>query len=448
MKNKFTSKEIHFLKTDSDELTIKAPETYFSDLLLKKNSQIKNFEHRLLNDETIKSSFMCAVMQISTPRKSIITHEDSKTAFEEIFNSILENNNKNDHAHKKIKGLWEKINDTSFIIAFWNLYENQKKDTSDIHALPCSKPVTGKPDLSHGSYKNEEKTLELIVSFKKKISSVLAANTLVGVAKFPFHSYSKKQTCYNAFKAIDHAAFFGHDALINFDTTSLNISGDRLYHLNKFTLAYREYERGLEIEPDNINIINSLGVCFGVSGELDKAKNQFEKAHKLNPNELMVLYNIGLLYKIQKDSDNAIIYLQKAHLIDSSIFEVEFLLGSLLFKKKLPKQALPHLETAARIDPESGATYRIKGEIYLNDNRYNKACIEFNKAIKINSKDSVSLSGYAKSLESQDKNLKIALSFAQNSIKLEPDNKLFQKRLKTIQKKICQGISTTSIPLQ
>jgi len=82
----------------------------------------------------------------------------------------------------------------------------------------------------------------------------------------------------------------------------------------------------------------------------------------------------------------------------------------------------------------------MKGEIYLKDNLYEKADKEFNKAIKINPQDAISLSGYAKSMELQNKNLNIALSFAQNSMNLEPDNKLFKKRFKTIENKINKSL--------
>jgi len=47
MTNKFSSKEIHFLKTDPDDFNFRPPELYFSDLLLTKTIQIKAFEKRL-----------------------------------------------------------------------------------------------------------------------------------------------------------------------------------------------------------------------------------------------------------------------------------------------------------------------------------------------------------------------------------------------------------------
>ncbi len=327
-----------------------------------------------------------------------ITQEKAKDTFETTFNSFLDNK----------RGIWENLNGTSFVLAFWD-------------------------------YVSVEKASQLMVSLKNKMSVALKANILIGIAKFPYHDFSKSQTFSNALKAIDHAAFFGPDSLIHFDATSLNISADRLFGLNKYDMAIKEYQKGLEIEPSDINLINSLGVCFGVMGELDKAKLEFENAMKNNPNELMVIYNIGLLYQIEDDIDKAIMYLRKAHSIKPSAFEVELLLGHLLIKKKQLDQALPHLEKASRVNPKSGLAFRLKGEIYLMDHLPEKASHEFNKAIKLNPSDAASLSGYARSLDLQEKNLNIALTFAKNSIAIEPDNQLFKKRLKIILEKIKAG---------
>jgi len=391
---KFSSKEIHFLKTDSDDFNIKPPEDYFSDLLLTKTAQTKAFQKRLSNAKIPGGGFLCAVIQISSDESNPV-QEKAKTTFEAVFNSFLDNK----------RGIWESLNETSFVMAFWD-------------------------------YTSVEKASGLILLLKEKISTALKAGILMGIASFPYHDFSKIQTFTNALKAIDHAAFFGPDTLVHFDATSLNISGDRLYQLNKCDMAIKEYQKGLEINPNDINLINSLGVCFGIMGKLDKAKREFKKAMTINPNEPMVIYNMGLLYQIKGDIDKAVIYLRKAHDIDPLVFEVELLLGQMLIKKEHPGQALPHLEAASRTNPESGLAFRMKGEIFLADNHPEKADHEFNRAIKLNPCDAASLSGYANSLELQEKNLNIALTFAKNSIALEPDNKLFKKRLNAIQDKI------------
>ena len=394
MTPRFTSKEIHFLKTDSDDFDIKPPEIYFSDLLLTDSSSLKAFENRLEQATIPGDKFLCAVVQISQDALET-TRENTRETFEAAFSLFLDHD----------RGIWENLDETSFILAFWD-------------------------------YENEEKASGIIVSLKEGLSKGVHADVLVGTARFPYHDFERSKTIANALKAIDHAAFFGPGTLIAFDGISLNICGDRRYHLKEYDLAIKEYEEGIRIKPYDINLINSLGVCFAVSGELDKARGEFEAAMKINSDEIMVIYNIGLLHQIDEDLDKAVAYLRKAHAINETVFEVELLLGHLLFKKDMIHQALPHIEAAGRINPKSGLVFRIKGEIFLARNEPEKAGREFNTAIKLNPSDAVSLSGYAKCLELQDKNLTIALTFAKNSIALEPDNPIFGERLRTIQEKI------------
>jgi len=394
MIHKFTSKEIHFLKTESDEHPIQPPETFFSDLVHDQTLQVKTMNTRLASADIPGDAFICAVVQISAS-SSGKTRERAKDIFEACFHSVLD----------KERGIWESLDDTSFMLIFWD-------------------------------YAQEENGFRLVSLLKEKISAALKADILMGVATFPFHTFEQSAVPANALKAIDHAAFFGPNHMMYFDAVSLNISGDRLYQLNHYNRAIQEYKQGLEIAPKNINLINSLGVCYGVIGEIDQAKKEFDKAIAINPREVMVIYNIGLVHRINEDEDKAVLYLKKAHGIDPNVFEVELLLGHLLFKQERWDRALPHLKAATRLNPDDATAFRMKGEIFLDKlakKDPKKASAQFTKALKLNPSDAVSLSGYAQAMASQGKNLKIALTFANRSVALEPDSLLFKNRLKQIQ---------------
>ncbi|MCA1787549.1 MAG: tetratricopeptide repeat protein, partial [Desulfobacteraceae bacterium] len=390
MKPKFASKEFTFLKPDSDDHLIQAPKTYFSDLVHMKTVSFTAFEQRLSTAKIPKTAFVCAVIQVARSA-SEQTREKARDIFETCFHSVLDNK----------RGIWESLDPTAFVLVFWD-YDNQKK------------------------------AMDLLESLKSKISQALKTDLLVGVAMFPFHEFSRSQVFANALKAIDHAAFFGPGYMKHFDGISLNISGDRLYHLEQYDVAIKEYKKGLELEPKNINLMNSLGVCFGVTGELEKAKQLFQSAMDINPKEIMVIYNLGLIHQILGDMDKSVFFLRKAHGIDSSIFEVELLLGHLLFKTKKSDQALLHLESASRMNPKSSMAFRIMGEILLERQDLDKAGAAFNCAVKLNPTDPISLSGYALAMALRKKNVKIALTFAQKSVTLEPENPIFQERLEQV----------------
>ena len=220
---------------------------------------------------------------------------------------------------------------------------------------------------------------------------------------------------------------------LEFDGLSLNISGDRLFQLNNIDAAITEYEKGLSIAPADINLLNSLGVAFGVDACLDKAMEFFEKARKINPEEVMVIHNIGLIHRINDKNDSALAYLKKAHGINPDVFEIELLLGHLMFKEKKFELAMPHLDAAIRLKPESGTAFRIKGQIFLEREDAPGAATQFNQAVKLNPNDPQALSGYARAMALQKKNLSIALSFAKKSLDLDPENKQYRQNLERIQ---------------
>lgn len=401
---KFSSKEIHFLKSESDEVDFHPPEKYFSDLIQEKSGPEKSdqtksdpvihFEQRLSNMQIPGDNFLCAVLQVD-PKNPEDVLEQARDTVEATFNAVLDND----------RGIWEMLDDTAFAIAFWD-------------------------------FSSEEKALDLLSSLKDKIAKSLDAEIVAGICFYPCHTFSKLQIFSNALRAIDHAAFFGPGTLYKFDATSLNISADRLYQLGKYEKAVIDYKKGLELEPRNANLMNSLGVCFGIAGDLDSAKEQFKNAAAVAPKEAMIIYNIGLLQHINNCPDKAVIYLRKAHAVDPDLFEVELLLGQILYKQDHSDQALPHLEKATRLNPESGLAFRLIGEILLARQKPEKAARQFNLAVKQNPSDAAALSGYAKSMELQDKNLRIALSFAANSVALDPDNPVFARRLSRIREKI------------
>jgi tetratricopeptide (TPR) repeat protein len=403
MKPRFASKEFHFLKPDSDDHPpVQAPGIYFSDLVHQKTAAFSGFDQRLAAAKIPKNAFVCAAIQVAQTATEP-TLEKAREIFEACFHSVLD----------KDRGIWESLDPSAFVLVFWD-------------------------------YDDQQQAMDLLGSLKNKITHALKTELLAGVAQFPFHDYSRSQVFASALKALDHAAFFGPGTLRHFDGISLNISGDRLYHLENHDAAIHEYEKGLALSPKDINLMNSLGVCYGMTGELEKARQSFEAAMAINPGEIMVVYNLGLIHQILDDMDRAVFFLRKAHGIDRNIFEVELLLGHLLFKAGKPDQALPHIETASLLNPESSLAPRILGEIYLERRDLDRAGAAFNCAVKLRPSDPLSLSGYALVMALQNRNLKIALTFAQRSVDLEPDTVLFRERLDQV-RQLAQAQDTPEI---
>ena len=83
-------------------------------------------------------------------------------------------------------------------------------------------------------------------------------------------------------------------------------------------------ERALALDPANVNVRNSLGVCHGVLGDLEKAAAEFATAARLDPSEAMALYNLGMVCLLgENDREQALDYLNRARRLDGDLHPLE-----------------------------------------------------------------------------------------------------------------------------
>ncbi len=277
--------------------------------------------------------------------------------------------------------------------------------------------------------KNDDSCMELAHKVQKDIEELLNETISIGMAFYPTINFNKHQILDNALKALDHAAFFGPNSAVAFDAVSLNISGDKLYQKGDIDSAINEFKAGLVLDPLNANIHNSLGVCYGVSGSFEKAKEEFEAAIRLDSNESMALYNSGLANLLMDNKDRALELFLEAESIGKNVFEVEFQLGNLYLESGNPEKGKKHLEKAVDLRPESGAAFRCLGDCNKAINKIDEAIASYKKAIKLNPNDADSLSTLGGLFEIKDEDPEIATIFCRQSVEISPDNGLFRHRL-------------------
>lgn len=386
--NGFSSREVHFLKSDpEDEKPADfVPTDYFTDRILSEPSWMQSFTDTLEKAEIPDNNFVCGVIQQN------LSPDDSEngttvTAANELLDAWV----------KPGTGIWKRIDQTGVAIALWD--------------------------------GDESASLGRLSLIKEGLAEELGSESTLGIALFPFMDFSREETFYNAAKAVDHAAFFGPGSEARFDDVSLNISGDRIYQMGRTDDAIREYQRGLEINPNNTNLINSLGVCHGMANDPQKAKEVFKQAIETNPSEVMAIYNMGLVCDILGNKKRAIQYLEQASRLDDAIFEVELTVGNLLFQEEKFDRALAHLARAKDLNAKSGIPFKRMGEYYLETNQIDKAIVEFKRAIKLNPSDAASLSGLAHAFGLKETNLEIAITLAKESIMIDPDTSRYRSRL-------------------
>jgi tetratricopeptide (TPR) repeat protein len=270
---------------------------------------------------------------------------------------------------------------------------------------------------------------EIAGQIKKKLAESRSETLSIGTAAYPMVNFNKEDILENARKALDHAEFFGHDSRVAFDTVSLNISGDKLYQKGDIEGAIEEFKTALLIDPSNVNVYNSIGVCYGVMGELKKALEEFETAIRLDPDEVMAVYNAGFINMLMGNKDKALEYFMEADSLGKDVFEVAFQAGRLYLEMGKPEAGQKFLEKAVGISSESGPAWRYLGECYAALDMTDKAISAYKKAIKIVPDDAASLSALGYLFEVSGENSEIALIFCKHSVAVSPENGLFRHRL-------------------
>ncbi|CAB1063370.1 hypothetical protein D1BOALGB6SA_8153 [Olavius sp. associated proteobacterium Delta 1] len=277
--------------------------------------------------------------------------------------------------------------------------------------------------------KNGPQTIELTRRIQKSLKAKTQKTITVGIAAFPTITYQKVEILENAAKALDHATFFGPGSAVIFDGVSLNISSDKLYEKGEIQGAIEELKMALKLDSSNVNLHNSLGVCFGLQGNYEPAIEAFKKAISIEPGEYMALYNLGLVYMLTDKRDQALELFLKADKINGDAYEVTFQTGKLYLDLGDAEKARTYLERAADLEPESGAVYRYLGDCHAAGNMPQEAITDYRKAIRLNPQDAASMSALGCLFEAQGENPEITLMFCRESVGLAPDNALFRYRL-------------------
>ncbi len=264
---------------------------------------------------------------------------------------------------------------------------------------------------------------------RQRVKSALSTTVQIGISVYPCPSFTKQDILDNGRKALIHTGFFGPDTQTVFDATSLNISGDRFYESGRLEEAVQEFQRALTLDSDNVNVHNSLGVCYANMGKFEEAVAEFFRVTELEPNDFMAHYNLGCaLLSLARKSEAERAFSQAAKLEPKNA-AAHFQLAKLCRKQNKLEEALKHLGRTVHLNPNWAKAWRLFGECFLEQGNHEEAMDAFKKALKINGKDGAALSGLALLYGRTETNLEVALSLARRSVELNPANALFAQRL-------------------
>lgn len=72
--------------------------------------------------------------------------------------------------------------------------------------------------------------------------------------------------------------------------------GNEYFDADRPMESIEAYQKALELEPNDPNVLTDQGVMFRRTGMYDRAIANFNKATQLDPNHVNSLYNLGVVY--------------------------------------------------------------------------------------------------------------------------------------------------------
>jgi Flp pilus assembly protein TadD len=240
--------------------------------------------------------------------------------------------------------------------------------------------------------------------------------------------FSKRDLLENARKALIHTGFFGPDTQTVFDAVSLNISGDRLFEAGHLEQAVQEFHRALALDSENLNVRNSLGVCYAQMGRIDEAAAEFSRVAALRSDDFMPHYNLGCALVSLGRAQEAEQALKRAADLDPTAPAVWFQLATLCKEEHGIEEAVSHLRRAVELRPQWLHAWRLLGIWLLEKGEDEEAMAAFKRALQLNAADAAALSGLAVVYGQREMNREVALSLARRSIQIEPANALYLER--------------------
>jgi cytochrome c-type biogenesis protein CcmH/NrfG len=90
------------------------------------------------------------------------------------------------------------------------------------------------------------------------------------------------------------------------DVKSWIALGNEYFDSQQRDKAVAAYDKALQLQPNNPDVLTDQGVMYRELGQVDKAIANFEKANRINPKHLQSLLDLGVVYgRDLKDYDKA-----------------------------------------------------------------------------------------------------------------------------------------------
>jgi protein O-mannosyl-transferase len=183
--------------------------------------------------------------------------------------------------------------------------------------------------------------------------------------------------------------------------------------------AIAEFQKALEIQPDFAEAHNNLGNALLKRGKLEEAGGHFQMALQIKPDYVDARINLGYVFLQMGKLDDAITQYQEALELKPDNAQAHNNLGNTLLKKGRVDEAMVHFHAAAQISPAYATPHFNLGEALRQKGRSDDAIAEYQKALQIRPAYAEARKNLADTLL-QEGRVEEAITQLEQSLQLDP----------------------------
>ncbi|MCX7704306.1 MAG: protein kinase, partial [Planctomycetota bacterium] len=158
----------------------------------------------------------------------------------------------------------------------------------------------------------------------------------------------------------------------------------RVKHLEgDYDGAIEDYNKALELDPENADAYGNRGFARSATGDYDGAIKDFNKAIELSPTDALAYAGRGFAKAARGDYEGAIRDCDKAIEFDSKLVAAYVCRGDVKRHKKDYKGAIEDYSIAIELNPKDARLWGKRGDARYAKREYESALKDYNKAIEL-----------------------------------------------------------------
>ncbi len=155
------------------------------------------------------------------------------------------------------------------------------------------------------------------------------------------------------------------------------------YQANRLTEASQVYRQILEIQPNQSQALQGLGLVAQQMERYSEAQKCFSKLIKAEPNKSSAWLSLGNSHQSQGNSREAVEAYKKAIALQPDLLKAHYSLGMVLQLQGDLEAAIASYQRALELNPNQADIYLNLGKIYQAQNNFQQAIVAYRQALKL-----------------------------------------------------------------